>query len=124
MLATFLSRWAALPPRIRTASTCALIGIVFVAIVAGIVAGRPHVALFATPLHAEQLAEVEDRLASWAVPFVPSADNVTVDASRRSDLLLRLSLAGVPHAHVASSGEALAQIGALTPQAVVDAQTR
>lgn len=124
MLPTLLSRWGALSPRVRTATTCAAFAIVFVAVVAGIVAGRPHVALFATPLHAEQLAEVEDRLASWGVPFVPTADNVTVDASRRSDLLLRLSLAGVPHAHVASSGEALAQIGALTPQAVVDAQTR
>jgi len=124
MLPAVLSRWAALPPRVRAASISALFAIAFVAIVAAIVAGRPHVALFATPLHPEQLAEVQDRLASWGVAFVPTADNVTVDASHRSDLLLRLSLAGVPHAHVATSGEALAQIGALTPQAVVDAQTR
>jgi flagellar M-ring protein FliF len=124
VLAPLLARWSALSPRARGASTCAAVAIAFVAIVAGIVAARPHAALFATPLHPEQLAEVEDRLASWNVAFVPSADNVTVDASQRSELLLRLSLAGVPHAHVASSGEALAQIGALTPQAVIDAQAR
>jgi flagellar biosynthesis/type III secretory pathway M-ring protein FliF/YscJ len=124
VFAPLLARWNALPPRVRGASTCAAAAIAFIAIVAGIVAARPRAALFATPLHSEQLAEVQDRLASWNVAFVPSADNVTVDAAQRSDLLLRLSLAGVPHAHVASSGETLAQIGALTPQAVVDAQTR
>ncbi len=124
MLASALSRWNALSPRVRGASTFAVVAIVLVTIVVGVVAGRPHVALFATPLHAEQVAEVQERLASWNVAFVPSSDNVTVDASQRSDLLLRLSLAGVPHAHVASSGETLASIGALTPQAVIDAQTR
>ena len=83
MLSSFLARWAALPPRVRTAASCGTFAIVLVAIVAGVVAGRPHVALFATPLHAEQLAEVQDRLASWCVAFVPTADNVTVDGSRR-----------------------------------------
>jgi len=124
VLPALLSRWGAMPPRVRALALCAAAIIVTASIVAGIVAARPRVALFATPLHPEQLAEVQDRLASWGVAFVPAADNVTVDAASRSDLLLRLSLAGVPHAHVASSGEALAQIGALTPQAVVDAQTR
>ena len=37
---------------------------------------------------------------------------------------MRLSLAGVPHAHLAGSDEALAHVGALTPQAVLEAQTR
>ena len=80
--------------------------------------------LFATPLHAEQLSEVEERLASWNVAFTPTADNVVVDARRRNDVLLRLSLSGVPHAHAETSGEALANVGVLTPQAVIDAQTR
>lgn len=79
--------------------------------------------LFATPLHAEQLEEVEERLASWNVPFTPTQDNVMVDARRRNDLLLRLSLAGIPHAHLAGTDEALAAVGALTPQSVIDAQT-
>jgi len=38
--------------------------------------------------------------------------------------LLRLSLAGVPHDHLFSTGEAIANIGMLTPQSVIDAQTR
>jgi flagellar M-ring protein FliF len=80
--------------------------------------------LFATPLHPEQLSEVEERLASWNVAFTPVADNVIVDTSRRSDLLLKLSLAGIPHEHVQTTDEALAGVGVLTPQAVIDAQTR
>ena len=67
---------------------------------------------------------MQEQLAAWSVPFSPSVDNVTVDASRRNDLLLRLSLAGIPHAHVETTGEALANVGVLTPQAVIDAQTR
>ncbi|MBV8375362.1 MAG: hypothetical protein JO302_07600, partial [Candidatus Eremiobacteraeota bacterium] len=81
-------------------------------------------ALFATPLHPEQLSEVEERLAGWNVVFTPLADNLIVDASRRNDLLLRLSLAGVPHSHLETTNEALAGVGVLTPQAVIDAQTR
>ena len=61
---------------------------------------------------------------SLNVTFTPTADNVVVVAGRRNDLLLRLSLAGVPHPHLSSTGEALAAIGVLTPQAVVETQTR
>ena len=82
------------------------------------------VALFATALHPEQLGEVEERLASWNVAFAPLAETSSSPPRRRNDLLLRLSLAGVPHAHVQTSGEALAGVGVLTPQAVIDAQTR
>lgn len=119
-----LARWSALAPRLRLAIGAVAAIAVVASIVAGIVAARPTVPLFAAPLHPEQVAEVEERLAGWNVPFVPLADNVAVDGARRSDLLLRLSLAGVPHAHVAGSGETLATLGALSPQAVVDAQTR
>ena len=75
-------------------------------------------------LPGDQLAEVEERLAAWNVPFIPTADNVTVDSGRRNDLLLRLSLAGAPHSHLSSTEEALGSIGVLSPQAVVEAQTR
>ena len=74
-------------------------------------ARAPRVPLFATPLRGEQLAEVEERLAEWNVAFTPTADNAVVDASHRNDLLLRLSLAGVPHDHVDGSAEALADVG-------------
>lgn len=91
----------------------------------GFVATRDtRVALFAGPLRADQLAEVEQRLAAWNVPHATTADNVLVERAKRGELLLRLSLAGVPHAHLAGSDEALAHVGALTPQAVLEAQTR
>lgn len=119
-----LARWNALSSRTRLLAAGTLAVAVALSILAGIVATRPAVALFAAPLHPEQVAEVEERLAGWNVPFVPQSDNVTVDGARRGDLLLRLSLAGVPHAHVAGSGEALSSLGALAPQTVVDAQAR
>ena len=106
-----------------SASVVAFLLIVTAIVLSG--AGRSsRVPLFATPLHPEQLEEVQERLAEWNVEFIPSADNVAVNSKRRSDLLLRLSLAGVPHAHVEGSGDVMSKIGALTPQSVVDAQTR
>jgi len=83
-----------------------------------------RVALFSLPLKADQLTEVEERLAAWNIPYSPSADNVHVDKTGRPGLLLRLSIAGVPHAHLAGSQEMLAQAGALTPQSVLDVQSR
>jgi flagellar biosynthesis/type III secretory pathway M-ring protein FliF/YscJ len=123
-LTQLLTRWNSLPAAARVVASAAASIAVVVSIAAAILAHPPRVSLFAAPLHAEQLSEVEDRLASWNVTFTPTADNVVVDAGRRNDLLLRLSLAGVPHPHLSSTGEALATIGVLTPQAVVEAQTR
>lgn len=122
--ARMLARWNALPSPARAAALAVAVALPLLATIAGIAAHPPRVALFATPLQAEQLTEVEERLASWNVDFTPTADNVVVATRRRNDLLLRLSLAGVPHAHVESSGEALANVGVLTPQAVIDAQAR
>ncbi len=119
-----LARWNALTVRARA---CVLGALALVAIGVGSLAGAQRdarVALFATPLHAEQVGEVVERLAEWNVPFVATPDNVRVDAARRNDLLLKLALAGVPRAHLASSSEALAKAGPLTPQAVLEAQQR
>jgi flagellar biosynthesis/type III secretory pathway M-ring protein FliF/YscJ len=80
------------------------------------------VALFAEPLDAEQVTEVVTQLAAWNVPFVAVSDNVRVDGRRRNDILLKLSLAGIPHAHLTTSSEALANAGPLTPQSVLDEQ--
>lgn len=99
-------------------------GILALSLLVGLLAHPQRSTLFASPLHPEQLTEVEERLAGWSVPFTPSADNVVVDTGRRNELLLRLSLAGVPHAHVDDSAQVLGKLGALTPQAVIDAQTR
>jgi flagellar M-ring protein FliF len=124
VLALLSGRWNALPAMLRAMAACAALAVLALSAAAVVVAHPPRAALFAAPLHSEQLSEVEERLAGWNVSFTPTADNVVVDAARRNDLLLRLSLAGVPHPHLASTGEALATIGVLTPQAVIDAQTR
>jgi flagellar M-ring protein FliF len=122
--AALLARLGALPRQIRIAIGSASFAAIALVIIAGLFAHPQRSPLFAAPLHPEQLSEVEERLASWNVAFTPSADNVLVDGKRRNDLLLRLSMSGVPHAHVDASGDLLAKVGALTPQAVIDAQTR
>jgi flagellar M-ring protein FliF len=116
--------WLALPARARAFALAGAAVAVAAAAFAFALARDDRVALFSAPLHPEQLAEVETRLAAWNVAFAPASDNVRVERKRRSDLLLRLALSGVPHPHVADSAEALAGAGALTPEAVLDAQTR
>lgn len=123
-VAALIGRWNTLPVRIRTAAMAAVSGLVLLSILAGVLAHPQRAALFASALHPEQLSEVQERLASWNVPFTPTGDNVLVDVRRRNDLLLRLSMAGVPHAHIESSTDVLSKLGALAPQAVIDAQTR
>ena len=119
-----LARWNALPRAIRLIASAGALILAIGIITATLLVHPARTPLFPTPLHPEQLAEVEERLAAWNVPFTPTADNVTVDSGRRNDLLLRLSLAGAPHLHLSSTEEALGSIGVLTPQAVVEAQTR
>jgi flagellar M-ring protein FliF len=123
-VAALLRRFAALSPRVRAGTIALAIAVVLVTIAGTLLAHPARTPLFATPLHPEQVAEVEAQLAAWNVPFLPSSDNVTVDASRRSDLLLRLSLASVPHAHVETSVDAFSNVGVLTPQSVIDQQAR
>jgi flagellar biosynthesis/type III secretory pathway M-ring protein FliF/YscJ len=122
--AAVLTRVRATSPRARLLGA-GVFGIAVALAVLGFAASRDtRVALFATPLRGDQLAEVEQRLAAWNVPNASSADNVRVARAKRGELLLRLALAGVPHAHLAGSAEALAHVGALTPQSVLEAQTR
>jgi len=123
-LAPLVARLRAYPARSRAIAAAAVLSLIGIATF-GVVASRDtRVTLFATPLHTEQLAEVEQCLAAWNVPHAATSDNVLVDRARRSELMLRLSLAGVPHAHLAGSDETLSRVGALTPQAVLEAQTR
>jgi flagellar biosynthesis/type III secretory pathway M-ring protein FliF/YscJ len=122
--ATVLARVRALSPRARGLAVCAFLGLIAAGAFGFFASRDTRVALFATPLRADQLAEVEQRLAAWNVPHATVSDNVRVARGMRGELLLRLSLAGVPHAHLSGSDEALAHVGALTPQAVLEAQTR
>jgi len=121
---SLLARLRALPTGMRVAAVASPVLLVALAIVVAIAAHPSRVPLFAAPLRPDQLDEVQAQLAAWSVPFSPSTDNVVVEAARRNDLLLRLALAGVPHTHVQTTNEALAGIGVLTPQSVIDAQTR
>ena len=116
-----LARWTTVAPRTRTAAA-ALAAIALGVLLVASFARPAQTTLFATPLQPEQLQEVEERLAAWNVAFAPRQDNVEVASRERNALLLRLSLAGVPHAHLTGEGEALAAVGALTPQSVIDAQ--
>lgn len=123
-IAALFARWSTLPPRLRGIVMAGASALVVLTLVIGAIGHPQHTSLFASALHPEQLAEVEERLASWNVAFTPVSDNVLVDGRRRNELLLRLSLAGVPHAHIDASPDLLGKIGALTPQAVIDEQTR
>jgi flagellar biosynthesis/type III secretory pathway M-ring protein FliF/YscJ len=123
-LATVLARLRAASVRLRLLGV-AIAVLLAAAAAVGFGASRDtRVALFATPLRGDQLGEVEQRLAAWNVPHATTSDNVRVERGKRGELLLRLALAGVPHAHLAGSDEALAHVGALTPQTVLEAQTR
>ncbi len=121
---TLVHRLQALPMPVVVCGVALLIALIAVAVIGSVATHTSRTPLFAIALHGEQLSEVERELAGWNVGFTPAADNVLVDAARRNDLLLRLSMAGVPHAHVSTTSEALADVGVLTPQAVIDAQTR
>ncbi|MGB8266143.1 MAG: flagellar M-ring protein FliF C-terminal domain-containing protein [Candidatus Velthaea sp.] len=123
-LAALARRLAASSLRLRIGIAVALLAVVVLASIALCVTQDTRVALFATPLETDQLLEVQTQLAAWNIPFALDASNVRVDRARRADVLLRLSLAGVPHAHLSTTEEYFAHAGALTPQSVLDAQTR
>ncbi len=123
-MAWLRARWRALAPSQRLLTGLLGLAAVGAFTFALLLERDTRVPLFAQPLQSEQLAEVVERLAEWNVGFVTLPDNVRVDANRKNDVLLRLALAGVPHAHLATSAEALQQASPLTPQSVLDAQQR
>jgi flagellar M-ring protein FliF len=119
-----VARWNALAPKHRIAAALSAALLLGALALFALAQRDTRVPLFATPLGTDQVSEVVERLAAWNVPFAASPDNVRVDAARRNELLLKLSMSGVPHAHLGSSAEALAKAGPLTPQSVLDAQQR
>lgn len=120
----FLAKVNGLAPNVRAAVIAVVAIAVLASVAVPVLNHAAPAALFARPLDAAQLTEVEEHLAQWDVAFTPQADNVTVDSKRRNELLLRLALSGVPHGHVATTSEALANVGVLTPQSIIDEQTR
>ncbi|MBD5633533.1 MAG: hypothetical protein IAI49_03540 [Candidatus Eremiobacteraeota bacterium] len=106
-----LRRWNALDTRGRCLA-CAFACAAFVAVAVAVLLQRDtRVGLFAASLRAEQVEEVAERLADWNVPFVVTGDNVRVEAARRNDVLLKLAMLGIPHAHLASLDDALEKAG-------------
>lgn len=122
-LTSAFSYWARLSMRTRAGLIVAA-SLVIVALLAISTTRVVQQPLFARALQPDQLADVESHLAAWNVTYTASGDNIAVPAKRRSDILLRLSLAGVPRPHIADSSETLAKVGALTPQSVLDEQSR
>jgi flagellar M-ring protein FliF len=118
-----IRRWQDLS-RTMQIGTLVLGAIVLIGLSAFFFTRETQTALFARPLLAEQLSDVETHLAAWNVPFSATSDNVRVPSARKNETLLRPSLAGVPRLHIADSSETLAKVGALTPQSVLEAQTR
>ncbi|MDQ6779660.1 MAG: hypothetical protein M3Z37_00690 [Candidatus Eremiobacteraeota bacterium] len=80
--------------------------------------------LFSAPLHPEQAIEVERALTLWNEAFSgnPAHTEIEVPAVRRHDILLRLTLAGLPHGYVPTSTDVLADASGLllTPTLVDD----
>ncbi len=117
-----MQRWNALRPDRRILFAASFLVALSALALAAFLGRDTRLPLFAAALRADQEAEVVERLAEWNVAFIAGPDNVRVDADRRNAILLKLALAGVPHAHLDSSAEALAKAGPLTPQSVLDAQ--
>jgi type III secretory pathway lipoprotein EscJ len=117
-------RWRALGSRSRALVLGLLLAAAGAALLTFAFGRDERTPLFAAPLRPEQVAEVAQRLAEWNVAFIAGGDNLRVDARHRNELLLRLSLAGLPHPHRATSSETLEKAGPLVPQSVLDAQQR
>jgi len=88
---------------------------------------QSDVPLFAAALRPSQAAEVENALTLWGESFRADAQDtqIFVQASRRRDLLLRLTLAGLPRRYVPTSADVLDdRSNVLTPMSVLDDRRR
>ncbi len=113
----------------RRAPVAALAAAVAALVIAAavLVHATADVALFDSPLHSDQIVEVAGALTLWGEPHnsAPGGDQIFVPSARREAVLLRLTLAGLPHAHVATSADELAApYNALAPSALVDDRRR
>lgn len=83
--------------------------------------------LFDETLRPSQTSDVESALTLWGETFRADAQGtqIFVAASRRRDLLLRLTLAGLPRRYVPTSADVLDdRSNALTPQSILDDRRR
>ena len=114
---------------IRKMPALMLTAIVVVAALVALASSRMNAQtqLFSAPLHPNQAIEVERALTIWNEPYAadPAHTQVFVSAARRRDVLLRLTLAGLPHRYVPTTMDVLDQAqSAFLPQSVVDDRRR
>ena len=127
-LPTLVERSALWVGRRRTAAAAvgaAILGTILLAAAAEHMAA--DVPLFDAELRPAQTADVESALTLWGEPFRSNAQatQIFVSAPRRRDLLLRLTIAGLPRRYVPTSADVLAdQANALTPQSIIDDRRR
>lgn len=97
------------------------------AVVFGIGRFQSDVPLFDSALRPSQTADVANALTLWGETFRSDAQGtqIFVAASRRRDLLLRLTLAGLPRPYVPTSADVLDdRSNALTPKSILDDRRR
>lgn len=97
------------------------------AAIAGIGRIEADAPLFDAALVPAQVLEVENALTLWGESFHANAQGtqIFVAASRRRDLLLRLTIAGLPRRYIPTSADVLEdQSNALTPQSIIDDRRR
>jgi flagellar M-ring protein FliF len=127
-LPTLLERSGAWLARWRTAVIAsAVAAAVLAAAMLAMVKTQAEVPLFDADLHPSQATEVRDALTLWGEPYRSNAQDtqIMVPASIRKDVLLRLTLAGLPHRYAPTSADVLADpTNALTPLSVIDDRRR
>ena len=81
-VASVIERWTALQSRLRIGIGAAAFAVLLIVAVVLLLGRDTRVALFANALKPDQLAEVDAQLSQWSIAFVPTHDNVRVDAQR------------------------------------------
>ncbi|HZV80482.1 MAG TPA: flagellar M-ring protein FliF C-terminal domain-containing protein [Candidatus Binatus sp.] len=114
--------------RRRTPVVAAACGLALIAAAIALYASNTAaVPLFDAPLHASQTAEIAQTLTLWNEPFTTGGkgDAVLVPAHRKREILMRLTLAGLPHGYVPTSADVLdAQDNPLTPPEIINDRRR
>src|SRR5438552_5899546 len=127
-LPTLVERTALWLGRRRVASVAAAVSVLAAAALAFAIARLDaDVPLFDADLRSAQCAEVENALTLWGETYRTNAQGtqIRLPASRRPDVLLRLTLAGLPHRYIPTSADVLDdRSNALTPQSVIDDRRR
>ena len=117
--------WLVTRKKHAVAAACALaVLIVVLAVSAKMSALTP---LFGAPLHPSQALEVERALTIWNEPYTadPQHTQLFVSAARRREVLVRLTLAGLPRRYVPTSSDVLEQQeNAFAPQSLIDDRRR